>query len=79
MNRDLDIRVTLIEDDETIREGYAYLIDNADGCKVVSSYRSFEEAAKKLANDNPDVLLLDIELPGLSGVEALPKLKKTNT
>ena len=76
MSRDLDIRVSLIEDDETIREGYAFLIGNTPGYKVVSSYASFEEAAKKIAHDDPDVVLLDVELPGLSGIEALPKLKK---
>lgn len=76
MSRDLDIRVSLIEDDETIREGYAYLIGNTDGYKVVSSYSSIEEALKKIAHDDPDVLLLDVELPGLSGIEGIPKLKK---
>ncbi len=76
MSRDLDIRVSIIEDDETIREGYAFLIGNAEGYKVVSTYPSFEEAAKKIAGDDPDVLLLDVELPGISGIEAIPKLKK---
>ncbi len=76
MNRDLDIRVSLIEDDETIREGFSYLIGNTTGYKVVSSYPSFEEAAKKIGQDDPDVVLLDVELPGISGIEALPKLKK---
>lgn len=76
MSRDLDIRVTIIEDDETIREGYAYLIGNTDGYKIASSYASYEEAAKKIANDDPDVILLDVELPGISGIDALPKLKK---
>ncbi len=76
MKRDLDIRVAIIEDDETIREGYAFLIGNTNGYKVVGAYRSCEEALKKIANDDPDVILLDVELPGISGVEALPKLKK---
>lgn len=76
MNRDLDIKVSIIEDDETIREGYAFLINNANGYKVVSSYPSYEEAAKKIAQDDPDVLLLDVELPGISGIDAIPKLKK---
>ncbi|MCD6011619.1 MAG: response regulator transcription factor [Flavipsychrobacter sp.] len=76
MKRDLDIRVAIIEDDETIREGYAFLIGNTSGYKVVGAYRSCEEALKKIANDDPDVILLDVELPGVSGVEALPKLKK---
>lgn len=76
MSRDLDIRVTLIEDDETIREGFSYLIGNTPGYKVVSSYPSFEEASKKIHHDDPDVLLLDVELPGISGIDAIPKLKK---
>jgi len=76
MSRDLDIRVCIIEDDETIREGYSFLIGNTAGYKVVSSYPSFEEAAKKIATDDPDVILLDVELPGISGIDAIPKLKK---
>jgi DNA-binding NarL/FixJ family response regulator len=76
MKRDLDIRVAIIEDDETIREGYAFLIGNTPGYKIAGTYASFEEAAKKIAHDDPDVILLDVELPGISGVEALPKLKK---
>jgi DNA-binding NarL/FixJ family response regulator len=76
MSRDLDIRVSIIEDDETIREGYTYLIGNTPGYKVISNYASFEEASKKIAHDDPDVLLLDVELPGISGIDALPKLKK---
>lgn len=76
MSRDLDIRVSIIEDDKTIREGYAYLISNTEGYKVVSTYASYEDAAKKIVHDDPDVLLLDVELPGISGIDALPKLKK---
>lgn len=76
MSRDLDIRVSIIEDDKTIRDGYAYLIGQTPGYKVVSTYPSFEDAAKKIAQDDPDVLLLDVELPGISGIDALPKLKK---
>jgi DNA-binding NarL/FixJ family response regulator len=76
MKHDMDILVTIIEDDETIREGYAFLIGNTTGYKIASTYPSYEEAAKKIVNDNPDVILLDVELPGISGIEALPKLKK---
>ena len=76
MSRDLDIRVSIIEDDETIREGYAYLIAHTPGFKVVSTYGSVEQALKKLPSDGPDVLLLDVELPGTNGIDALPKIKK---
>lgn len=76
MSRDLDIRVGIIEDDQTIREGYSYLIGNIEGFKISGTYASFEEAAKKIAQDDPDVLLLDVELPGVSGIDAIPKIKK---
>lgn len=70
------IKITIIEDDETIRNGYAYLIGATEGYEVVSTYSSYDEAAKKIAADHPDVVLLDIELPGTNGVDAIPKLKK---
>ena len=70
------IRVAIIEDDETIREGYAYLIGQKPGFAIAGTYSSYEEAAKKLLRDEPDVLLLDVELPGISGIDALPKIKK---
>lgn len=76
MSRDLDIRVCIIEDDSTIREGYTYLIGHTDGYKVTGSYPSFEEASKRIAGDDPDVILLDVELPGISGIDAIPKLLK---
>ncbi len=60
MRRDLDIHVAIIEDDETIREGYAFLIGNTKGYKIAGTYPSYEEAAKKIAADNPDVILLDV-------------------
>ena len=72
----MDIRVILIEDDKTIREGYSYLIDRADGIKMVNSYASFEDAEPYLISDFPDVILLDIELPGLNGLESIGRIKK---
>lgn len=71
-----DIRIVIIEDDQIIREGYALLIGQTDGYQVVNSYESFDEAAKSIAEDSPDVVLLDIELPGTNGIQAIPKLKR---
>ncbi|WP_316794390.1 response regulator transcription factor [Pedobacter frigoris] len=69
-------RVVIIEDDETIREGYAYLINNTSPYTVVNTYPSFDLAKQKISKDNPDVIILDIQLPGTNGIEALPQLKK---
>lgn len=70
------IHISIVEDDATIREGYAFLLGNAPDIQIVSTYSNAEDALKKIARDNPDVLLLDIELPGVSGIDALPKFKK---
>jgi DNA-binding NarL/FixJ family response regulator len=71
-----DIRIVIIEDDQVIREGYTFLIGQVEGYYVVNSYESFDEAAKTIVNDAPEVILLDIELPGTNGITALPMLKK---
>ncbi|MFB9840974.1 response regulator [Mucilaginibacter ginsenosidivorans] len=71
-----DIRIVIIEDDEIIREGYALLIGQSEGYTVVRSYASFDDAVKTIGDDSPDVILLDIELPGTNGIQAIPKLKK---
>jgi DNA-binding NarL/FixJ family response regulator len=70
------IRVVIIEDDDIIRNGYAFLINDADGYEVINAYSSYENAAKEICLDRPDVILLDIKLPGANGIAAIPKLKK---
>ena len=76
MHNEATIRIVIIEDDEIIRNGYAFLIGKESGLYIVNTYASFEQASKSIMGDDPDVILLDIELPGINGIEALPKLKK---
>lgn len=71
-----NINIAIIEDDETIRNGYEFLINNTAGYNVVGTYSSVEDALKDIAATGAGVILLDVELPGISGVEALPKLKR---
>lgn len=73
---DMDIRIVLIEDDSTIRDSYTYLINEVEGYKVVSSYGSYEDAESNLKLYLPDVILLDVELPGINGIEAITKIRK---
>lgn len=73
---DRDIQIVVIEDDDIIREGYSLLIGQSEGYRVVNSYVSFDEAVKTIADDFPDVILLDIEMPGTNGIQAIPKLKR---
>ena len=63
-----DIRIVIIEDDETIRTGYTFLIGATEGYEVINAYASYDESAHHLLADRPDVILLDIELPGTNGI-----------
>jgi DNA-binding NarL/FixJ family response regulator len=69
------ITVVIIEDDTTIREGLTYLINNESGYYVSGSYSNAEEALKQLKGELANVILLDINLPGMSGIQAIVKLK----
>jgi DNA-binding NarL/FixJ family response regulator len=70
------IRVAIIEDARTIREGLTQLIDGSEGYHVTGAFRSMEEALRQLACDLPDVVLVDIGLPGMSGIEGIRQLKQ---
>lgn len=75
MSAENKIQVLIIEDDKTIREGFTYLINASSKFNVVSAYSNVEDALPKLTINAPNVILLDIELPGISGIEAIPKIK----
>lgn len=69
------VKVVLIEDDSVIRDSYTFLINESTDFKVIRSYSSAELALKSIKSENPEIILLDIELPGMNGIEAIPKLK----
>ena len=69
------IFVAIIEDDDDIRRGLAVLLDGTPGFRCCGAYRDCESASENIARQQPDVLLLDIELPGISGVEGIPGFK----
>jgi DNA-binding NarL/FixJ family response regulator len=70
------IRIVIIEDDETIRIGYTYLLNKQPEFTVINSYASAEAALKNIEQDAADVFLLDISLTGMSGIDALDDIKK---
>jgi DNA-binding NarL/FixJ family response regulator len=69
-------KIVIIEDDQVIRDGYHYFIGETEGYFVSNSYGSIEAAMKNIHSDMPDVILLDIDLPGIDGIGAIPMLKK---
>lgn len=70
------IRTAVIEDLKEIREGLTTLINFTEGFRCTGSYRSVEEALERLKAEVPDVLLSDIGLPGMSGIEGVRILKE---
>jgi DNA-binding NarL/FixJ family response regulator len=70
------IRVAIIEDHHKFRECLEFLLNNTEGYQCVGSFRSMEEALEKIKFDLPDVALVDIGLPGMSGVDGVRILKE---
>ncbi|GGH12579.1 MULTISPECIES: response regulator transcription factor [Pedobacter] len=72
-----NLRIVLIEDDDILRMGYESLLSDVDDFLVVNAYSSYDLAKKHLEDDQPNVILLDIQMPGTNGLQALPFIKKT--
>jgi DNA-binding NarL/FixJ family response regulator len=70
------IRVALVEDDPQVREGLVSLISSAPGFHCAAACASAEEALKRLPPLSPEVVLMDIHLPGMSGIECIRRLKQ---
>ncbi len=70
------INVVVVEDNDTIREGLKILIDGTEGYRCLASYNKCELMLKNLKRLNPDVLLMDIGLPGMNGIEGIKKSKE---
>lgn len=70
------IRVVIIEDQRRIREGLESLIGGTEGYACPGAFRSMEEALARPWTEIPDVALVDIGLPGMSGIEGIRLLRE---
>jgi DNA-binding NarL/FixJ family response regulator len=70
------IRIVIIEDRREIREGLKTLIAYTEGYECVAAYRSMEEALPEIERTRPDVALVDLGLPGMSGIEGIQRLRQ---
>lgn len=70
-----DIRVAIIDDDELLRDGLAYVIDAADGLHVVGQADDGTGAVALVTATQPDVVVMDIRMPRLDGIAATTRVK----
>ena len=70
------IRVAIVEDRREIREGLATIINGTPGFRCTGAFRSMEDALDRIGQDLPDVVLNDIGLPGMSGIDGIRILKE---
>jgi DNA-binding NarL/FixJ family response regulator len=71
----MQIKVAIVDDDDGIRASLASLIRRAPTCRLTGDYPDAETALKEIPRNVPDVVLMDINLPGMSGIECVGKLK----
>jgi DNA-binding NarL/FixJ family response regulator len=71
------IRVAIVEDVRPLRDGFRMLIDGTEGFQCTGSFRSMEEALEKIRFEVPNVLLADIGLPGMNGIDGVRQLKQS--
>lgn len=70
------IRIAIVEDNKTIRDGLTVLLNATDGLKCIASYRNCESMLENIEEDKPDLMLMDIGLPGMSGIDGIKKVKE---
>jgi DNA-binding NarL/FixJ family response regulator len=68
--------VSIVEDNDQLRSTLARMIDRADGFQCVGQHPSAEAALQAIPNERPQVVLMDINLPGMNGVECVRRLKQ---
>jgi DNA-binding NarL/FixJ family response regulator len=72
----MPITVSIVEDNDELRNTLARVLNRADGFRCVSHHSSAETALKELPDVKPEVVLMDINLPGINGVECVRQLKQ---
>ncbi len=70
------IKVGIVEDNKTLREGFETLLNRTPGFQCVCTCATVAEALKKIPKAEPDVVLMDIQLPDATGVECTAKIKE---
>jgi len=72
----MSVRVTIFEDNKKYRDSLSVLIDGSPGFSLAGAFEDANNAVDKISKSQPDVVLMDIEMPGTSGIEAVGEIKK---
>jgi DNA-binding NarL/FixJ family response regulator len=72
----MSLTVSIVEDNDRLRETLARSLNRAEGFRCLSQFPSGEDALKGIPIEPPDVVLMDINLPGMNGVECVRNLKQ---
>ena len=70
------IRILVVDDHPVVRDGLTAMLNTQSDFEVVGEASDGEEAVRKVADSDPDVLLLDLEMPGVDGIETLQRLRQ---
>lgn len=74
----MTIKVLLADDHDLVRTGISRMLEDVDGIEVIAEATNGEEAIKKAKELSPDVVLMDVKMPGIGGLEATKKLLRQN-
>lgn len=69
-------RVLIVEDDQEIRNSFSLIVNSSQKFMVVNAYSNCEEAIKNFNRDKPEIVLMDIELPGMNGIQGTKSIKE---
>jgi len=72
------INILLVDDHELVRTGISRIIDDVRGMKVIGEAESGEDAVKWCRSNHPDVVLMDINMPGIGGLDAMHRILRIN-
>lgn len=72
------IKVLLYEDNPQLREGLTMLISGSDGFEVIAAFKNCENVVDEVSAFNPDVILMDIDMPIVNGIEGLKRIRAVN-